>query len=218
MLGDIQWAWLGHKLLTLMSEIKIIASGTQVLPPLHRKTRNLEAHCACDGTNGTFDQSIASIGKDDADQFEGTEHESWAELPQERNKSLRLVQRSIHRGMAKQILFISGDQHWAEIMVKTTPAVDNLTAVTVLEATASGVDQNWPHDVDNANRMQVGQTCNGVVMMEMAERDENACLGHRFHVCHAQANCGGIHVVWERNQMELAICTPHVAARVTLDF
>jgi len=222
MLGDIQWAWLEQELLTRTSEIKILASGTQVLPPLHRKTRNLEAYCAYDGPGQSFDQSIASIGEDDADQFEGTEYESWAELPQERAKLLRLVQRSIHRGMAKQILFISGDQHWAEITVKTIPATDNLMAVTVLEVTASGIDQNWPHDIDNTNRMQVDQTYHGVVTMETAERDENTCTDNRFHVCRAQANYGGIRVDWERNQIELAIYTPHatevVAARVTLDF
>lgn len=110
MLGETQWTWLENELPLRTSEIKVIGSGTQVLPPLHRSSRYLNQDCAYDdGTDRqdrTFDRAITAIGEDDASQYEGTEHESWAEIPQERTRLLQLVQRSINTGRAKHIIFI----------------------------------------------------------------------------------------------------------------
>jgi alkaline phosphatase D len=150
MLGAVQWAWLSAEL-NKPSEIKIIGSGTQILPPTHRD-RNTAAYCAYDGPGGTFDAANAAIGEGVA--FEGTEYEGWAEIPQERTRLLHLVQESINAGKAKQVIFVSGDQHWAEIMEKKIPARTGQASVTVYEVTASGIDQNWPYVVPNSNRIR----------------------------------------------------------------
>ena len=71
---------------------------------------------------------------------------------------LGLAQQSIYAGHTKHVIFISGDQHWAEIMAKEIPADGTLDAATVFEVTASGIDQNCPFDVANSLRIHSGQT------------------------------------------------------------
>ena len=45
----------------------------------------------------------------------------------------------INRGRAKIIIFVSGDQHWAELMAKRMPSsLDYGPAQTLYEVTASG--------------------------------------------------------------------------------
>ena len=63
MLGAEQWLWLEGEMFSRTSEIKIIGTGTQVLPPLYRG-RILDDYCAYDGPGGTFDQAITEIGED----------------------------------------------------------------------------------------------------------------------------------------------------------
>ena len=184
-LGDAQWAWLEQELQT-PSEIKIIASGIQVLPPLHRD-RSLSSYCAY-GDGNAFNQSVANMEESSAS---GTSYESWAEMPQQREKLLRLVQTAINSGKAKQVIFVSGDQHWGELLEKTIPASSNHgQAVTVYEVTASGFGQNWPYDVPNPNRLKVwadnkgdgnfNQTCQlpfkyaGITYDHCITRDHNA--------------------------------------------
>ena len=220
MLGEKQWTWLEKELLNRTSEIKIIGSGTQVLPPLHRTSRLLDEYCAYDGEGGVFDQAIVAIGEDDTDKFEGTKYESWAEIPQDRTRLLQLVQRSINSGHTKHVIFISGDQHWAEVMVKTIPATGREAAVTVFEVTASGIDQKWPYDIENTNRLQHSEQYDGVLSIVTASSDKNTCSGDRLHVCSARANYGGITIDWDLGEITLGIYTPHeedtVAALVTL--
>lgn len=56
----------------------------------------------------------------------------------------------------KEIVFISGDQHWAEIMAKRMPASDVFGPSVVLhEVTASGIDQSWDETILNANRLRL---------------------------------------------------------------
>ena len=220
MLGEEQWIWLEEELLNRTSEITIIGSGTQVLPPLHRTSRVLDEYCAYDGEGGVFDQAIAAVGEDDTAMFEGTKYESWAEIPQDRTRLLQLVQRSINSGRTKHVIFISGDQHWAEIMLKTIPATVREAAVTVFEVTASGIDQNWPHDIQNTHRLQPDQQYDGVLSVITATSDKNTCSGDPLHICSARANYGGISVNWDLGEITLGIYTPHeedtVAALVTL--
>lgn len=215
MLGPEQWTWLEGELLSRTSKIKIIGSGTQVLPPINRD-RSLSEYCAYDGADGTFDQAALDVGEDAS--FEGTSYESWAEIPQDRTRLLRLAQQSINAGLAERIIFLSGDQHWAEIMAKEIPARDGQAAVTVFEVTASGIDQNWPYDVPNTLRVRPNQNYEGVVSMTYS--NENTCSGDEFHVCNAQANYGGIEVDWDNSEVHLTVYTPHgksdVASRVTL--
>ena len=61
MLGPAQWAWLENEL-NRTSEVKIIGSGTQVLPPRYQG-RSKSNYCAYDGLGGTFDTANEEIGE-----------------------------------------------------------------------------------------------------------------------------------------------------------
>lgn len=232
MISPEQWAWLTLEL-NRPSEIKIIGSGTQILPPTHRG-RSLSSYCSYDGAGNTFDQANAELGE--GPSFEGTQYEAWAEIPQERTRLLKLVQESINAGNTKHVIFISGDQHWAEIMHKTIPSRNGQPEVTVFEVTASGIDQNWPFNVPNSNRFRPDTGAakrNGRCMRSAAyppgvtaatwtstNFDTNTCSGDVLHVCNKRANYGGIEVDWASNEVHLSIFTPHEttaeSARVTL--
>lgn len=134
--------------------MKVIATGIQVLPPLYR-SRNLIDYCAYDGEGNLFDTAIAEVGE--STNSKGTSYESWAEIPTSRTRLLKLAQKCINDGLAKQIVFVSGDQHWAEIQAKKMPVdVDGAGNEQILyEVTASGIDQNYNEAVDNSNRVRV---------------------------------------------------------------
>ncbi|MCF2856426.1 alkaline phosphatase D family protein [Pseudoalteromonas sp. SMS1] len=149
-LGTEQWQWL-EKQLDTPSEIKLIASGIQVLPPLYQG-RSKNKYCAY-GDGKEFEQAIADMAESD---MSGTSYESWAEVPLERAKLLRLVQKSINSGKTKAVIFLSGDQHWGELLKKEIPtSVQYGKAVTVYEVTASGFGQNWPYHIENPLRLPV---------------------------------------------------------------
>ena len=204
MLGDDQWSWLERELLDRESEIKIIGSGIQVLPPTHHG-RSLTDYCAYDGSGGTFDQSndVLNEGPD----VSGTSYESWAEIPQERTRLLHLAQESINAGKAKQVIFLSGDQHWAEIMVKDVPARSGQPAVHLYEVTASGIDQNWDYEVPNPVRFNPSSSNNDVISYDAS--GEHACTNSDYHVCTAQANYGSVEVDWASREVRMRIYTPH---------
>jgi len=152
MLGATQWAWLEQEL-SRPSEIKIVATGIQVLPPLNLG-RDLGDYCAYDWNGNSFETAIAELGE--SDFASGTSYETWAEIPSSRTRLLKLCQKSINDGNAKAIIFFSGDQHWAEIQAKKMPFDENTGAEQILfEVTASGIDQRWKVDVDNPNRVRV---------------------------------------------------------------
>ena len=106
MLGQDQWAWLEAEL-DRESEIKIIGSGVQVLPPTDIITRIPQVYCAHDIHNKedtnttTFIDSLARIGE--GKQWYGVSYEMWGQVPLEREKLLRLAQRSINNGKTKVI-------------------------------------------------------------------------------------------------------------------
>ena len=155
MLGDEQWAWLEKELMTKKSTIKVIASGTPILPPTTRERAPTEL-CAYDGPDGTFDAANEAVGEGTA--FTGTSYEGWGEVPQERTRLLQLVQKSMNAGMAKRVIFMSGEQHWGELMAMKIPedaGGDGGAAQVVYEVTASGIDQNWIEDIDNSHRVRV---------------------------------------------------------------
>mmetsp|Transcript_33855 Transcript_33855/g.49377 ORF Transcript_33855/g.49377 Transcript_33855/m.49377 type:complete len:733 (-) Transcript_33855:349-2547(-) len=157
MLGDTQWQWLENEL-NRPSDVKVISSGIQVLPPTHKANTN--SFCAYDGPSGTFVQANNILGEGD-NSFSGTSYESWGEMPQERLKLLRLVQKSIADGNALQVIFISGDQHWAEISFKDIPSIGDIPTVRVHEVTASGIDQRWNQIIPNPNRLKLRETDSG---------------------------------------------------------
>ncbi|CAH9053658.1 hypothetical protein PSECIP111854_01213 [Pseudoalteromonas sp. CIP111854] len=150
MLGEQQWQWLEQEL-AKPSEIKLIASGIQVLPPLYQG-RSMSSYCAY-GNGDQFKTAIESLGETD---MSGTSYESWAEMPNERARLLRMVQKSINDGKTKTVIFLSGDQHWGEILQKDIPADAKFgKQTTVYEITASGFGQNWPYHIENPLRLPV---------------------------------------------------------------
>ena len=104
MLGQEQWAWLEAEL-ERESEIKIIGSGVQVLPPTDIITRIPQMYCAHDihnvenKTTTTFMDSLARVGE--GHQWYGVSYEMWGQVPLEREKLLGLTQRSINNGKTK---------------------------------------------------------------------------------------------------------------------
>lgn len=154
MLSEEQWSWLEEKL-RQRSEVKVIVSGTQVLPPTDL-TRGVEEFCAHDSHSGggnSFMDAISAVGE--GVEWKGTEYETWAEVPLERLKLLGLAQKTINDGYADAVIFLSGDQHWGELMAKQMPASPLYGDPRVLyEVTASGIMQNWPYDIENSNRVR----------------------------------------------------------------
>lgn len=204
MLGDDQWTWLKDELQRI-SEIKVIGSGIQVLPPTDQKSRSVSSYCAYDGSGGTFDKAIADVGE--GVEWLGTDYESWAEIPQERTKLLQLCQKSINDGFAKKIIFISGDQHWGEIMAKKMPASSLYGDSQVLyEVTASGIDQNWIRDIPNSNRVRVRSAgdgdsgglfhdeCNFPFKYDGTEYNQCTNASHVRDWCSTQTDSSGNHV------------------------
>lgn len=61
----------------------------------------------------------------------------------------------IHTIYTLEIIFVSGDQHWAELMAKEMPAsAEHGPSVVLHEVTASGIDQHWDETIYNANRLR----------------------------------------------------------------
>ena len=149
-LGDTQWAWLQAEL-NKPSEFKVIGSGIQVLPPTNQD-RNLNDYCAY-SAGGASSFTAANAALNEGPGVSGTSYESWGEFPQERTRLLHMCQESLNAGKTKHIIFISGDQHWAEIMAKKVPSRDGQAAVTLYEVTASGIDQSWNEAINNPNRV-----------------------------------------------------------------
>ncbi len=150
MLGDEQWSWLEQQL-RVTSEITVIASGTQVLPPLNRD-RPLTDYCAY-GDGAEFNAAIDHLGET---YDSGTLYESWAEMPLQRERLLRLTHKAVQEGNTKLVVFVSGDQHWGELLQKTMPpSATGESGVTFYEVTGSGFDQDYPEDIPNPNRLPI---------------------------------------------------------------
>ena len=176
-MDEAQWAWLEGEL-AKEAAVTVIGSGIQVLMPLAATSGsasvNKTSYCAYDANDNTFDAARRALGELGANETDwcpdhhvsgghvgctarGTNYESWAEMPQARLRLLRMVQRSLWRGMTKAVVFVSGDQHWAEISAKTLPAFeeggDVVPAQTVHELTSSGMaashDRSTPFYNDN---------------------------------------------------------------------
>lgn len=150
-LGGEQWAWLEHEL-RITSKVKVIGTAMQVMQPTDQVFTDVSSYCANDGTS--FADAIAELGETERDL--GTKYESWGQIPQEKLKLLRLLQRTISNGFAEKIIIISGEMHWGEMMAKKMPAAAGVGESQVIyEITASGIDTNFPYADPNANRLKV---------------------------------------------------------------
>ena len=154
MLGALQWSWLEQELLGKKSVIKLVSSGVQVLPPTN-KDRPAEEYCAYDGEDGTFVKSTMDM-EEDGPEAEGTKYEGWGEMPAERARLLRMAQKSINTGQAEHVIFLTGDQHWAELQAKRMSESEDAGPSRILfSVTASGIDQHYAESVPNQNRLRV---------------------------------------------------------------
>ena len=177
-LSNVQWAWLDEEL-SKKSVIKVIASSIQVLPPTNQllpdyndidggiidlcshdihsnPNSGQNKYCTLSDTT-EFCKAISDVGENHT--WVGTIYETWSLIPQERRKLLQKAQLSINRGNAKFIIFVSGDQHWGELMTKKMPRIPNVEGrdgnpQTLYEVTGSGIFQNWEEDVPNSNRFK----------------------------------------------------------------
>ena len=90
----------------------------------------------------TFLQSIARLGE--SEDWHGVKYEMWGEVPLQRERLLGLAQRSLNRGRTRLVIFVTGDQHWAELMAKRMPESERWGPAQVLyEVTASGVSSEY---------------------------------------------------------------------------
>mmetsp|Transcript_36137 Transcript_36137/g.44212 ORF Transcript_36137/g.44212 Transcript_36137/m.44212 type:complete len:514 (+) Transcript_36137:425-1966(+) len=156
-LSPEQWNWLENELLTIPSEIKVITSGIQVLPPTNLR-KGYEFFCAYDGKNGTFERAIDELdeGKDTRSGVKRTLREIWGDVPQARLRLLQLAQRSVNAGKTKTVIFVSGNAHMGEIMAKRMPeSFVGGSATTLYEVTASGVGKMKYSPYPNAHRVRV---------------------------------------------------------------
>merc|ERR1712012_1176188 len=154
MLSFTQWQWLEEEL-TKEAAITVIVSGVQVLQPTDL-TKIEEFYCSHDSHSGggdSFHEAITKVGEDD--HWLGTGTESWGEVPQERARLLGLAQKTLNSGSTSAVVFLSGDQHWGELLAKKMPASEEFGDQQVLyEVTGSGVYADWPGPVGNGNRLR----------------------------------------------------------------
>jgi hypothetical protein len=70
----------------------------------------------------------SDVGSDPAEESggctaRGTDYGSWAQLPAERERLLRMVQASVAAGRTRAVVFVSGSENFAEMSQKTVPAL-----------------------------------------------------------------------------------------------
>ncbi len=147
MLNDSQWNWLEDEL-KRETELKLIASGIQILPPTNL-LRPRETFCSYNSDSELFEKALRNMGES---ELSGSVYESWAEIPQERERLLRMIQKSINNGYTKNIILLSGDMHTGEIHQKTL-SQDPVAGdkVTLFEVTGSGLSDNWKYSYTNPN-------------------------------------------------------------------
>lgn len=70
-------------------------------------------------------------------------YESWANMPNEQNKMLNIIKES----KKKNVVFISGDVHYAELSVR------NDLGFPIYDLTSSGISESWLFSTPNSNRI-----------------------------------------------------------------
>jgi len=165
-LGQKQWKWLEGELIgdkLPASDILIIGSGHQILPPPHAGLRNeTKQHCSLadpETANATF-ESIKRMGEEHIYGSPGLE--TWANgFPTEKERLLNLVQKSVALKKYKKVLFISGDTHWGEIQSKTIAAKNDTPALNIFEMTASGIRNRQRQLQPNFHRLSIAADIRG---------------------------------------------------------
>ena len=113
-----------------------------------------DVHNQADNSTTTFQDAINRVGE--SEDWYGVPYEMWGEIPQQRERLLGMVQKSLNDGKTQLVMFVTGDPHWAEFMAKRMPDSDQWgPGQVVYEVTASGVPQDWPGFYLNSNRLRV---------------------------------------------------------------
>uniref|UniRef100_A0A7S1FYM2 Fibronectin type-II domain-containing protein n=1 Tax=Corethron hystrix TaxID=216773 RepID=A0A7S1FYM2_9STRA len=156
LLGEKQWSWLENEL-DKTSELKIITSGIQVLPPTNQYMGVNESICAYDGPGNSFDGNVTLLGENSASVAGKLKRqETWSEIPQARARLLRLVQKYVNLGRMKKVFFLSGNMHWGEILAKKMPEDPKVgKSQTFYEVTASGIGVNRKYHWPQTNRVRL---------------------------------------------------------------
>eukprot|EP00039_Didymoeca_costata_P017572 m.326228 g.326228 ORF g.326228 m.326228 type:complete len:1326 (-) comp16556_c0_seq18:1721-5698(-) len=211
MMDEDQWKWLEEEL-NKAAEVTVIGSGIQVLPPLASVDDvSLTDYCAY-GENGArlmeARREMGEYGENEEDvcpptsvfgghtncTARGTFYESWAEIGWERARLLKLAQKAINANKTKAVVFVSGDQHWAELGAKTIPYTeDGGKPQTVYELTGSGLAQSWDSSSDmyNDNRFPVNK-CDHQGDSEFVHTCVTECTMDNYNVpwCYYEVNDG----------------------------
>ncbi len=74
-------------------------------------------------------------------------HETWANLPKERERFFDLLRST----RAEGVILLSGDTHWAELSLEERPGL-----YPIYDLTSSGLNQGWPQLGANPNRLGAG--------------------------------------------------------------
>ena len=130
----------------------------QVLPPTDQD-KPPESFCSHDSHSGggdSFTRAREAVGEGEEGRWPGTPGEEWGEVPQERQRLLTLAQKALNDGVTKAVIFVTGDQHWGELLAKRMPASpEGGGEQVVYEVTASRVYEAWdPPSVSNGNRLR----------------------------------------------------------------
>ena len=123
---------------------------------------------------------------------------------------------AINKGMAKAIIFVSGDQHWGEIMAKKMPPIPKIDeqlgkSQMLYEITSSGIFQKWNYKVPNMNRFDPNATeidrGNASNAIKWFSNLTTTC-GSSFHTCKSEAHYGLITVDFEKKMIRAGLKTP----------
>jgi alkaline phosphatase D len=107
-------------------------------------------------------------------------YESWANFPREKEKMLKLIQKTKAQG----VFFISGDVHYAELS-----KLQNPFGYPIYDLTASGLTQSWHLSAPNSNRiddpvmenhfgMLDFNFKNKTVQLQIIDRDKNVRINY----------------------------------------
>ena len=129
-----------------------------MLPPTDQD-KPPASYCSHDSHSGggdSFTRAREAVGEGEEGRWPGTPGEEWGEVPQERQRLLALAQKALNDGVTKAVIFVTGDQHWGELLAKRIPASPEGGGERVVyEVTASRVYEAWdPPSVSNGNRLR----------------------------------------------------------------
>jgi phosphodiesterase/alkaline phosphatase D-like protein len=195
MMSEEQWTWLEQELLNTNSNenatfVTFIASTIQLLPPLDH-TYDITQLCA---NTSTSQAAIAAMNETNATgqrfNFYEFGFEMWSKIPTERARLLRMAAKAMNNKRVGQVIFLSGDVHYAEFMEAT------IDGAQLIEFTASGLKQNFFGYPSAANyREAINEVAlnwennNQYRLPVYADKSGNGDFSHRCHFSYIHPTC-----------------------------